>query len=48
VDPHPEQDERPEPENVTRSRVITAVVIGGVVLVLLVLHLIGAMSLHGS
>jgi hypothetical protein len=48
MDPHPDQEERPEGQNGGRGGVIAAVVIAAVVTILIVLHLVGAMSLHGS
>jgi hypothetical protein len=48
MDPHPEQDEQAEAVTPGRGGLITAVIIGAVVLILVVLHLIGAMALHGS
>jgi hypothetical protein len=48
VDPHPEQDERPDNGTGNRGPIIAAVVIGAIFLVLVVLHLGGAMALHGS
>jgi hypothetical protein len=46
MDPHPDHEDQPETRG--RSGVIAAVAIGAIVLVLVVLHLFGAMSLHGS
>jgi hypothetical protein len=46
MEPHPDQDEQPEPGSGSRGGVIAGVVIGGVFLILVVLHLVGAMSLH--
>jgi carbonic anhydrase/acetyltransferase-like protein (isoleucine patch superfamily) len=48
VEPHPEQEDQSEARSDRRSRVIAAVVIGAAVLILFVLHLVGAMALHGS
>jgi hypothetical protein len=44
--PHPEQDDQTEGVTGSRSGVTVAVVIGAVILILVVLHLVGAMSLH--
>jgi hypothetical protein len=48
MEPHPDQEELPEAGTGSRGRVITAVVIGGIFLILVVLHLVGGMALHGS
>ena len=47
MDPHPDQEEQSEAGTNNRGRVIAAVVVGAIFLVLIVLHLAGAMSLHG-
>jgi hypothetical protein len=46
MDPHPEQDEQPEARTDRRGGVVAAVVIGGILLTIVVLHIAGAMSLH--
>jgi hypothetical protein len=48
MDPHPDQEDQPEAGTGGRGGVIAAVVIGAVFLILVVLHLVGAMSFHGS
>jgi hypothetical protein len=48
VEPHPEQEDQPEAQSDRRGRFIAAVVIAVVGLILLALHLMGAMALHGS
>ena len=48
VEPHPDQEEQPDARTDGRGGVIAAVVIAAVVTILIVLHLVGAMSLHGS
>jgi hypothetical protein len=48
MDPHPDQEERPEGGTEGRGGLIAAVVIAAVVTLLIVLHLVGAMSLHGT
>ena len=48
MEPHPDHEERSEAGTGSRGKVIAAVVIGAIFLILLVLHLVGAMSLHGS
>jgi hypothetical protein len=48
MEPHPDQEEQPEARTGGRGGVIAAVVIAAVVTILIVLHLVGAMSLHGS
>lgn len=44
--PHPDQDDQPEARTDGRGGAIAGVVIGGIFLILVVLHLVGAMSLH--
>jgi hypothetical protein len=46
MEPHPDQEERVEARTGSRGALIAAVVIGGIVLVIVVLHLAGSMSLH--
>jgi hypothetical protein len=48
MEPHPEQEEQPEAVTSSRGRIIATVVIGAIIVVLVVLHLVGAMSLHRS
>ena len=48
MEPHPDQEEQPEARTGGRGGVIAAVVIAAVLTILIVLHLVGAMSLHGS
>jgi hypothetical protein len=48
MDPHPDREEEPGGRTSGRGGLITAVVIAAVVTILIVLHLVGAMSLHGS
>jgi hypothetical protein len=48
MESHPEQEERPEGRTGGGGGVIVAVVIAAVITILIALHLIGAMSLHGS
>jgi hypothetical protein len=47
LEPHPDQEEQPE-ARADRSGIIAAVVIAAVLLILIALHLVGAMSLHAS
>ena len=47
MDPHPDREDQPEPRTPGRGGLITAVIIGAVVLILIVLHLVGV-ALHGS
>jgi hypothetical protein len=47
VEPHPEQEDQPEPRT-GRGGVVAAVVIGAIFLVLVLLHVVGAMSLHSG
>jgi hypothetical protein len=47
-EPHPEQEGNPEGAAPSRRRVMPVVVIGAIILILVVLHLVGAMSLHRS
>lgn len=47
MEPHPDQEEQPDRAG-GRGGLIAAVVIAAVVTILIALHLIGAMSLHGS
>jgi hypothetical protein len=46
MDPHPDQEEQPEPGTSSRGGLIAAVVIAAIVTILIALHLAGAMSLH--
>jgi hypothetical protein len=46
MEPHPEREEKTEGGTGTRSGVTAAVVIGAIIVALIVLHLVGAMSLH--
>jgi hypothetical protein len=46
MDPHPDREEQPEGPTGSRGGLIAAVVIAAVVTILIVLHLVGAMSLH--
>ena len=46
MEPHPDRDEQPESRTGSRAGVIAALVVGGIFLVIVVLHLAGAMSLH--
>ena len=48
MEPHPDQEEQPEAGTAGRGGVIAAVVIAAVITILIALHLVGAMSLHGS
>jgi hypothetical protein len=48
MEPHPDQEDRPEPETGGRGGIVAAVVIGAIVVVFVVLHLVGAMALHAS
>ena len=48
MDPHPDQEEEPEPRTDSRAGAIVAVVIAGVLLIIVVLHIVGAMQLHSS
>lgn len=48
MDPHPDKEEQPEAGTGGRGGLIAAVVIAAGVTILIALHLIGAMSLHGS
>lgn len=44
--PHLDQEDQPEARTEGRGGAIAGVVIGGIFLLLVVLHLFGAMSLH--
>jgi hypothetical protein len=46
MEPYPDQDDQPEAPTRSRGGVIAAVVIGGIVLVLVVLHLTVGISPH--
>ena len=46
MEPHPDQDDQPEAGTGSRGGAIAAVVVGGIFLVIVVLHLTGSMSLH--
>jgi hypothetical protein len=46
MEPHPDQDEQPEARTPSRGAIVAAIVIGLVFLVIVVLHLTGAMALH--
>ena len=46
--PHPEREEEPEAPEVGRGGVIAAVVIGAIFLILVALHLTGAVPSHGG
>jgi hypothetical protein len=46
MEPHPDQDDQPEAGTRSRGGLIAAVVVGGIFLILVVLHVFGAMSLH--
>jgi hypothetical protein len=48
MEPHPDQDEKPEHGSGNRGGLIAAIVIGAIVLIFVVLHLIAALSLHGA
>jgi hypothetical protein len=48
MEPYPDREEQPEPGTTTRGGVIAAVVIGAILLILVALHLLGAMTLHGA
>jgi hypothetical protein len=48
MEPHPDNEEQPAAGAGKRGGVIAAVAIGAIFLILVVLHLVGAMSLHGS
>jgi len=48
MEPHPDQDEQPDTRTRSRSGLIAAVVIAAIVTILIVLHLVGAMSLHSQ
>jgi hypothetical protein len=45
-EPHPDREERPEAGTDSRGELVAAVVIGAIFLIVVVLHLAGAMSLH--
>ena len=45
-EPHPDRDEQPEAGTGSRGGLVAAVVIGAIFLIIVVLHLAGAMSLH--
>jgi hypothetical protein len=46
VEPYPDREEQPEAGAGSRGAVVAAVVIGGIFLIIVALHLAGAMSLH--
>jgi hypothetical protein len=48
MEPHPEQEEKPEGATPSRSGIMLVVVIAAIILILVALHLVGAMSLHRS
>jgi hypothetical protein len=48
MEPYPDREEQPEAGTTSPGGVIAAVVIGAIFLTLVVLHLVGAMALHGS
>lgn len=48
MEPHPDQDDQHDASTGSRGGVIVAVVIAAVITILIALHLVGAMSLHGS
>jgi hypothetical protein len=48
MDPHPDQAEQPETRSDSRAGAIVAVVVAGVLLIIVVLHVVGVMSLHSS
>jgi hypothetical protein len=48
MEPHPDREERPDAGTTRRGKVALAVVIAVIGLILVVLHLVGAMALHGS
>jgi hypothetical protein len=47
MEPHPDQDESPDARGPSRGAIIAAVIVGGLFLVIVVLHLAASMSLHG-
>jgi hypothetical protein len=48
MEPHPDQDEQPEPRSSNRGGLIAAIVVGAIVLIFVVFHLVAALSLHGA
>jgi hypothetical protein len=46
MEPHPDQEDQPQAGTGSRGGVIAAVVIGAIFLILVALHVAGAMSLH--
>ena len=48
MEPHPDQEQQREAGATGRGGVVAALVIGGILLIIVALHLAGAMSLHGS
>jgi hypothetical protein len=48
MEPHPDQDDQPEPRSSNRGGLIAGIVIGVVVVIFVVLHLVAALSLHGA
>ncbi len=46
MEPYPDREEPPETGTRSRGGIVAAVVIGGIFLIIIVLHLAGAMSLH--
>lgn len=48
MDPHPEQEEETREEGVSRGKATVAAVIGVIFMAIVVLHLVGGMSPHGS
>jgi len=48
MDPHPEQDDRAEPQGGGRGGVIAVVVIAAILIAIVAIHLAGGMAVHGS
>lgn len=46
IEPHPDRDERDEPRTRGRGEVIVALAIGGILLIVVALHLLGSTP-HG-
>ena len=46
MEPHPDQEDQPQARPDSRRRVILAIVIGAILLIVIALHILGAMTLH--
>jgi hypothetical protein len=46
MEPHPDREEQPEARTGSRSGVVAAVVIGGILIIVIVVHLTVGLTLH--